>query len=605
MRLKTLRKERPTFEIEGAIINGSRMDISNSDIKATRHRSNTLFAFPTSLNTEPSTLIVSPLDYTDEMNNYSREQTIIPTTSQPLNVSPYQAIEAAYLEQGIRIRLSPTRTAASGQQSERKSANSFQRRPAFISRHPSRTSSVLHYATTNQDHYNDSRSFSALQQMASHDFQQVHEHSVSYTQSSQIQEETHEDYDSSLTKVNEHCNLVNSPELFSMTNGIASSTTLYDNDPDLMYMTSLMNQPSGESVRETIRRRAGLRGTFAVHRNPLSANSCQPQQHSREKSPIINQTSLTRNATIAVVPTSSPQKIDNDILKHASRLRRTSVSKDYSTKSPRTNTASTFSSPSRTHTISIASSPSRPNTVSIASSQLRTNTISIDNIPSRTSTISIASSPLRTSTIPSANSLSRANTISIAGASLRTNNNNNNNNNNSNYYSRKRNSINKSLKSTSLERLEILLTPTPHPTPLSIYDPPTIKASSITHSLKNPIKRTKSAVTPTTKNLNTTNVSLREHSTSSSILRDESLSLMKTSTSDVARQSNSIDSGCYDRSSSGGDIQSFTSSSMVRIPSSIPSTRLTNSAARRSNSNKRVSFYEEPTAVILTTATYV
>ncbi|CAF4861919.1 unnamed protein product, partial [Rotaria magnacalcarata] len=38
-------------------------------------------------------------------------------------------------------------------------------------------------------------------------------------------------------------------------------------------MSSLLQKPSGESMRETIRRRAGLRGTFAVHRNPLITNS--------------------------------------------------------------------------------------------------------------------------------------------------------------------------------------------------------------------------------------------------------------------------------------------------------------------------------------------
>lgn len=80
---------------------------------------------------------------------------------------------------------------------------------------------------------------------------------------------------------------------------------------------------------------------------------------------------------------------------------------------------------------------------------------------------------------------------------------------------------------------------------------------------------------------------------------------MKTSPLNTPLQTNSFDSGCYDRSSSGGDVQSLTSSSIVRIPSSIPSARLTNSTTRRLNTNKKVSFYEEPTAVILTTATYV
>jgi len=96
-----------------------------------------------------------------------------------------------------------------------------------------------------------------------------------------------------------------------------------------------------------------------------------------------------------------------------------------------------------------------------------------------------------------------------------------------------------------------------------------------------------------------------EPSTYSSILHDESLALMKTSPIDMARQSNSFDSGYYERSTSSVDLQSLASSSIIQIPSSIPSARLTNSAARRSNSNKKVSFYEEPSAVIVTTATYV
>ena len=80
---------------------------------------------------------------------------------------------------------------------------------------------------------------------------------------------------------------------------------------------------------------------------------------------------------------------------------------------------------------------------------------------------------------------------------------------------------------------------------------------------------------------------------------------MKTSPLNTPRQTNSFDSGCYDRSSSSGDIQSLTSSSVVQNSSSIPSARLNSSTTRRSHTNKKVSFYEEPTAVILTTATYV
>lgn len=77
-------------------------------------------------------------------------------------------------------------------------------------------------------------------------------------------------------------------------------------------------------VLDTIRRRAGLRGTFSAYRNPLTASSIQ----SREKSPQNNRTSATRMNTIAIAPPSPAKKIDKDIIKHASRLRRMSQSKD-------------------------------------------------------------------------------------------------------------------------------------------------------------------------------------------------------------------------------------------------------------------------------------
>ena len=75
---------------------------------------------------------------------------------------------------------------------------------------------------------------------------------------------------------------------------------------------------------DTIRRRAGLRGTFSAYRNPLTSSSIQ----SRDKSPQINRTSATRTNTIALAPPSSAKKIDKDIIKHASRLRRMSQSKE-------------------------------------------------------------------------------------------------------------------------------------------------------------------------------------------------------------------------------------------------------------------------------------
>ena len=40
----------------GAVINGNRMDLANGDLKATKHRTNSTFALPTSLSNELSSL---------------------------------------------------------------------------------------------------------------------------------------------------------------------------------------------------------------------------------------------------------------------------------------------------------------------------------------------------------------------------------------------------------------------------------------------------------------------------------------------------------------------------------------------------------------------
>ncbi|CAF4392264.1 unnamed protein product, partial [Rotaria magnacalcarata] len=81
------------------------------------------------------------------------------------------------------------------------------------------------------------------------DFEQTNDHIKSYAQSSQITEEINDDYCSSVIKVNESSNSMGSPEIFSTIDGITSSTTLYNSDPDLVYMSSLLQKPSGESMR--------------------------------------------------------------------------------------------------------------------------------------------------------------------------------------------------------------------------------------------------------------------------------------------------------------------------------------------------------------------
>jgi len=215
------------------------MDLSQNNLKPTKFRSNNSFAFPASLNIRSS-------DQNHEMITRFHQSPVTPAASQSSNRPSYQAIEAAYLEHGVRIRVSPTRTS---QQSERKSVNSLQRHTAFISRNPIRTTSVLHYTTTDLDQHHDSRSFSALQQSSSNDFEQTQTHNVSYAQSSQLNEEIHDDYLSPSIIVSEHSNPITPPEKLPITNNRTSTTptTLYDNDPDLLYMSSLLKKPSGDS----------------------------------------------------------------------------------------------------------------------------------------------------------------------------------------------------------------------------------------------------------------------------------------------------------------------------------------------------------------------
>ena len=189
--------------------------------------------------------------------------------SHPQILSSYQAIETAYREQGIRIRL------ASQQQSEKKSNDNLRRHSAFCNRNPSRTSSVLHYTTTTTtthlNHQPDSRPFSALQQTSSNDFEQNHGHNVSYAQSLQIDEENYPtNFLSPSITESEHsiCSpsppplplpsrssslpIRHLPEKLSLTTSNAVSTTTatsQENDPDFAYMCALLSKPSGDSFR--------------------------------------------------------------------------------------------------------------------------------------------------------------------------------------------------------------------------------------------------------------------------------------------------------------------------------------------------------------------
>jgi hypothetical protein len=224
------------------------MDLSTNNLKPIRYRPNTSFAIPISVKPESSSRIISELD------TRSRQPIVIPTITEPLSLPTYQDIEAVYLEHGIRIRVSPTRT--NQPSGGRKSASKLRQHSAFVSRNPTRTSSVLHYTVANLNEPHDSRPFSALQQTSSNDFEQNHTHNVSYAQSSQINEEIHheENYLSPSIVDSEHSNLI-TPEKLPLTNNTTSSATLFDDDPDLAYMSTLLRKQNGDAFRGKIEKK--------------------------------------------------------------------------------------------------------------------------------------------------------------------------------------------------------------------------------------------------------------------------------------------------------------------------------------------------------------
>ena len=112
---------------------------------------------------------------------------------------------------------------------------------------------------------------------------------------------------------------------------------------------------------DTIRRRAGLRATFAVHRHPQLSTTTNSKLNGKSPEanslPTNHRTSVQRNATIAVVPSTSPspKKVEKDILKHASRIR-TNHLKDYFARQQKP-----FPSYAGDHVPSISNSPTRTN----------------------------------------------------------------------------------------------------------------------------------------------------------------------------------------------------------------------------------------------------
>ena len=319
------------------------MDISTNVFKPTKYRPNTSFSITTSQNFQSSSRIASASDVR------SRQSLVIPTVTQPVTLPTYEDIEAVYLGHGIRIRVTPVQTnQPSGRE---KSPLKLQRHSAFVTRNPTRTSSVLHYNVANLNEPHHARPFSALHQTSSNDFEQNQTHNVSYAQPSQVNEEIllhpHENYFSPSIVLSEHSNPT-TPEKASLANNATSSATLFDNDPDLAYMSTLLRKQNGDAFRgkikekkkeerngklflDIIRRRAGLRPTLSAYRTSIPTSLGQTL--SRDKTPPMQRPSSTRSSTNKVLSPPSPERIDKDIIKHAARIRGLSASKDQLNKS--------------------------------------------------------------------------------------------------------------------------------------------------------------------------------------------------------------------------------------------------------------------------------
>ena len=240
------------------------MDIANNEVKLSKYRTNNSFALPTSLGNEISSQNLSPSNQTPDLNvnPTGRRSFAYPTPSQPTRTSSYQAIEAAYLEHGIRIHLNPNALPVVSQQpnpssenvNPRKVVNGIQRHKAFINRIPSRASSAFDFPPTVHDTHPDSRPFSALQQTSIEDFDQTtsnnHVHIPTNGTSHAVQ--LANPFCSSTILASEQADHILFPNnQLAITNGTTSTETLVNNDPDLAYMSSLLQTASGDSFRGT------------------------------------------------------------------------------------------------------------------------------------------------------------------------------------------------------------------------------------------------------------------------------------------------------------------------------------------------------------------
>ncbi|CAF0787615.1 unnamed protein product [Adineta ricciae] len=507
MRLKTLRKSRPPLEIEGAILNGNRMDIINTDLRSIHHRSNTSFALPTSLERDISYPHLTSYDQMHDMSSHSFQDPDLLTESQSSNLSSYKAIQQAYLQHGIRIRFSPRKiVSATHSKCERPLTSSA--RPHTASARQNSAKPMI--TKQNQDH--ETESYDSPQQGSSNDFEQNHVNNIS-------EEEILEDcYSTSfITSQHFHSSTPSEKTHFTNTNTPTTATLLDDDDPDMLYMSSLLKIASVESFRDANRRHGVVRRTFSARSYSMNDRSTSAKlKEAHERSLNYHTSSLSRSTTNPSLSTQPSNKIDSDIRKHVSRMQNSAK------------TSSTKLSGTQTTRASRASSRDMP----------------------------------------------------ITNNGIR------------------RNSSNKSSKSMNLEPPDHILTPYQRTTSISVDDFPIAKTISMTDPRKRSAKHLKAT------DENQSHLIAQDQSTSPSNSTNADSLLMQTSPCGPSPRVRVFDSSWCERSNSfEGDGRSLSSSSVVHIPGSILSGQLPTPASRRTH--KRVSFYEEPQPVVLTTTTFV
>lgn len=230
------------------------MDIASTDLRSLPHRSNTGFAFPTSLNTDISYLHLTPDNRVYEMSSDSFQDPDLMTASQSSNLSSYKAIQAAYLQHGIRIRYSPRKTTpATAARPDRQPSGSACTRTTSSKEHPVGLPKVSQHMARKQHAEPDSASFDTPQQSSSNDFDHVRIADVSDEEStSPINDDIPDEYYSTSFITSQHFPSGTPLEKTRFANTLTpTAPVLDDDDPDIAYMSSLLKIASSDSFRGT------------------------------------------------------------------------------------------------------------------------------------------------------------------------------------------------------------------------------------------------------------------------------------------------------------------------------------------------------------------